>query len=454
MVFDEITLHNFGLYHGHQTIRLTPEPGRPVVLFGGLNGGGKTTLLDALQLVLYGKFARCSGRGALPYEEFLRQSISRSVSQEDGAALELELRRTSGGVSHRYRIHRYWSVAGNAIRESVEVYVDGAFDAVLTGAWAEQVDEFLPVELSQLFFFDGEKIETLANLENSSKVLRTAIQSLLGIDVVGRLATDLLVLERRKLGEKRTVEQKSSLDSETAELETLERDIARVSQSLASLKNELERSQYLAAQLESKYEQQGGLALEKKAQIEHERKDVAARVASIEDELREIASGSIPLLMLESLFIALIHQDDLEQKQISDSLLSNVLKEHDRHLLRQLTAAGLSKSVIDKVGQVLRGNAKKHTQKTDPPILMLERSVRNQAESLRDTILPSIRERSKILVEKEEYYQKQLVDVDRLLARIPSPETIESLVVERSRLASVVADALATQREIARNKNS
>ena len=53
MIFDEIVLHNFGVYRGRQSIQLAPPSAdRPVVLFGGLNGAGKTTLLDALQLSL------------------------------------------------------------------------------------------------------------------------------------------------------------------------------------------------------------------------------------------------------------------------------------------------------------------------------------------------------------------------------------------------------------------
>ena len=51
MILDEITLTDFGIYGGSQSVELTPpSPDRPVVLFGGLNGGGKTTVLDALQL--------------------------------------------------------------------------------------------------------------------------------------------------------------------------------------------------------------------------------------------------------------------------------------------------------------------------------------------------------------------------------------------------------------------
>ena len=74
MILEEITLNNFRIYKGSQTISLTPKSkDKPIVLIGGLNGGGKTTLLDAFQLVLYGKLAICSKRGKCSYGDFLKE---------------------------------------------------------------------------------------------------------------------------------------------------------------------------------------------------------------------------------------------------------------------------------------------------------------------------------------------------------------------------------------------
>jgi DNA repair exonuclease SbcCD ATPase subunit len=70
MILDYIRLENFGAYEGYQEAILTPEDGRPVILFGGMNGGGKTTLLDAMQLALYGSKAKVSNRGRMGYRDY------------------------------------------------------------------------------------------------------------------------------------------------------------------------------------------------------------------------------------------------------------------------------------------------------------------------------------------------------------------------------------------------
>ena len=93
MILNQITLRNFCCYRGEQVFNLAPGgragKARPIVLFGGINGGGKTTLLDAVQLVLYGSRAKCSKRGNQPYDDFLRASIHHGVDPDEGAAIQL-----------------------------------------------------------------------------------------------------------------------------------------------------------------------------------------------------------------------------------------------------------------------------------------------------------------------------------------------------------------------------
>jgi DNA sulfur modification protein DndD len=143
------------------------------VLSGGVNGAGKTTTLDTIQLVPYGGRARCSKRANLDYEEFLAQSIHHGKEPATGA-------------------------------EILSVFKDGVYDVWYSDNWGQQVEEPVPLEISQLFFLDAEKIRTLTEDEATSQALGAAIKSLLGLDIVERLIADAGVIQARRAKEEAT----------------------------------------------------------------------------------------------------------------------------------------------------------------------------------------------------------------------------------------------------------
>src|SRR5580700_12026515 len=115
MILEQLTLRNFCLFRGEQVFDLTPvrRNGKhlPIILFGGINGGGKTTLLDAIQLALYGGRARCSKRSTLAYDEFLRASIHHGVNGGEHAGVTLSFRYAADGQEHLYDVARRWKVS-------------------------------------------------------------------------------------------------------------------------------------------------------------------------------------------------------------------------------------------------------------------------------------------------------------------------------------------------------
>src|SRR4051794_18231083 len=107
MIFQELVLTNVGPFAGRQSTRLAPkEPDRPIVLFGGLNGAGKTTVLEALLLVLYGTFTPASARRAASYEKYLAQLIHHGTPADDGASIELLFRAVHDGAWHEFKLVR------------------------------------------------------------------------------------------------------------------------------------------------------------------------------------------------------------------------------------------------------------------------------------------------------------------------------------------------------------
>ena len=57
------------------------------------------------------------------------------------------------------------------------------------------VEEILPRAIASFFFFDGEKIADLAASENDTHI-QSSIVSLLGIDIINQLMTDLRAVSK------------------------------------------------------------------------------------------------------------------------------------------------------------------------------------------------------------------------------------------------------------------
>ena len=70
----------------------------------------------------------------------------------------------------KFKISRNWKAIGKKIKEEFFVFIDDVYDEDITKDWDNFVDQILPSRVASLFFFDGEKIEQLADLEQSKGV--------------------------------------------------------------------------------------------------------------------------------------------------------------------------------------------------------------------------------------------------------------------------------------------
>src|SRR5207302_5664691 len=123
--------------------------------------------------------------------------IHHGVQGGVAAGVALSFRHAADGEEHLYDVCRTWKVSDGRLREDLRVFQNGLPDQWLSDNWPQLVEDLFPLDISQLFFFDAEKIRSLAEDESSSRALGAAIKSLLGLDIVERLITDSTVLQTR-----------------------------------------------------------------------------------------------------------------------------------------------------------------------------------------------------------------------------------------------------------------
>lgn len=442
MIFDELVVHNVGVFGGRHAFTLTPpSPDKPVTLIGALNGGGKTTFLDAIHLALFGPLARTTSRGNGSYPQYLRRLIHNGVPPEDGAAVELAFHIVEQGQARHYRVCRSWTGTGTGARERLDVFVDNRRDATLSQQWAERVDVFVPRGVAELFFFDGEKIETLAELDNAREVLRTAIGSLLGLDLVDRLAADLTIVERNHKADQAPPAMQKLLDTQRKKLARAREAKESAKHRVVEARDAMERAEKVLHDVEVKIQLEGGELLGRSRELEATQQHLRKAEKDLDLRLAEAAGGALPLQLVRDQLNALTERADTELGQARDRDVADLLTARDRDTIEQLRQHGAAMETIQAVQSFLSKDRKTRRGRSRTRIADVDQDAIVTLRHLLDSDLDDGMAAVRALIEQRQTIRGDLEDVIRGMASVPTQEALAGLQQERNEAHRAVAAA-------------
>ncbi|MFH7565412.1 DNA sulfur modification protein DndD [Oceanimonas smirnovii] len=294
MLITKLTLNNFRVFRGVHEIDLRPATARlsrngpiegterPIILFGGLNGAGKTSILTAVRLALFGRqsFSQVLSNGE--YVEALSDLIHKGVGHggvQDNASIELEFKYSQNGEENTYKVIRGWK---RGKKDNLCLEKDGVQIPELNYDQCQGfLNELIPTGIADLFFFDGEKIAELAE-DESGTVLKTAVRRLLGLDVIAKLKSDLNIFLKKQgssalsqslkkemdsLDEKRISHERNA-EKLRGEADIVDAQIELVSRDILSLENKLSQNGGAWAKTREDEQQKVDSLLKEKVELE------------------------------------------------------------------------------------------------------------------------------------------------------------------------------------------
>lgn len=334
MILHGLTLEAVGPYAERQTLEFAHDPRRPVTLIGGLNGSGKTTLIRSLFQVLYGVRSLPElGARRSSYGAYLTDSLHGS---RDDAALELMLTIPGLRDDAALTVRRAWRRTARGATEDLDVFVNGSYDEELSESWDETIEQIAPLGIARLFFFDGEQIEALADLESAASSLRTAVGSLLGLDLVEQLRTDLVAVQRRALrgGETAASQQ---LEQRQRELQAAEGLATTARQRVSELDRALGEARSDHEKLRAALRAVGGDLVAQRDELEVAAGQARDSEAAVWDQLRELAAEPLaPLTLVPELLQALAATAHQHERHDDDRRILSVVEQRDAWLLTEL----------------------------------------------------------------------------------------------------------------------
>lgn len=358
MLLRKIILENYGLYAGRVEFDLAPRvkygQERPIILLGGKNGTGKTTLLEALRLVLYGKAVLGDRVGQNDYETFLRRQIHRggkSVLAPDFARVAVEFDYVAVGEKKTYFAERSWTTRKNkGVKEFLQIKIDGEQQKNVTSDyWQSFVEGLIPERLSQLFFFDGEKIKSIADDHNGGHVLADSIKTLLGLDVVDRLKADLSIYMAREIRKHGAKSDKKAWQDIETKIRQVKREIERKLEELAKVRTAINGVLADIRNRENRLHREGHFFASRRDELENEKSQSMARMENLENQIRTECEKTFPFALCPTIGDMLREQIQKEKELKRWSLVRDELAKLQDELLVH----------TKKIGKTAQGKAEK-----------------------------------------------------------------------------------------------
>jgi DNA sulfur modification protein DndD len=435
MIFLELTIENFGPYRGKQVIDLRPKINdnviSPIVLFGGMNGGGKTTLMDAMRLALYGQRAQCSTRGTLSYPDFLKQAVNKQTLAHEETSVELLFEHIIKNMQVEFRVKRRWTKNPKNGKDILGILIDDWPDSAWVETWDERIEDFFPIGISNLFLFDGEQVKELADLDSPPNVVVQAIQSLLGLELSERLAVDLDILANRKRRQLADSKELAYLEEIETKLNQYKSETDAAEMAVAELKIKAGIAKKKLNQAKEKFKLEGGKIAGERSQLEKKLVDEKQKAQQQRERLCELAGEGLPLSLIQPLLIQARKQGKQELNREKAKVAQDFIKDRDQRLFQYLEELNIAKKQLESVKIYLETDYQNLTENhhnQENIFLEIDEKVFSQLGTFLDHQLPSQIQQSQDVLDALMVVEDALSSLDTQLAIAAPPEVYEQLL--------------------------
>lgn len=283
MTIHKLILCNFRQFIGEQTVYFSTDKEKNVTVFVGDNTSGKTTFINAFQWILYDNTAffdkillnKDVANGMSVGE---RQSVCGTlVIEHDGTTYEIT--RKADYICSYAKSEEQDAVVKYDKGSKTISYLqsDGQTKTKIESQFEENIERILPKDLSEYFFFGGEKIGSIA----SKSSIKKSVTGLMGLNVLDNAMKHLKLVRKTfdgKLdysGDTKALDYQSRITGAEAEIKACEDRINEINDDISFYTDE--RDKY-TSQLK---------AYEETAKLQKDRETLIRTIDSLKRDLAQ-----------------------------------------------------------------------------------------------------------------------------------------------------------------------
>lgn len=317
MRFNKLTLTNIGAYYGNYEFDFTiRHPQKNVILFGGKNGAGKTTILESLRIALFGAFTYGFKTESETYFRKIKSYLNKIAiaNHERHYQIMIEFDHVENYQRNTYIFKRRWELENNRIKETFLIMENGRYlNELDTELFHSKIREEMPPQLFEFCLFDGEEISRIISDDRLSEYLRNTAKTMFNLDYFENLEEDLAQYQKQYSNQKSRSEEENLLNNLNSELQVLNEKKQQLVESIQVSEEKIQHWQQDVENNKKEFQLYGGLVKEERDQLiskmnelEHERKIIL-------EEMKSFVYGLLPMYLVRNELVDLRKQIELEQ---------------------------------------------------------------------------------------------------------------------------------------------
>ena len=363
MFLERLSIENYGVYANKSTFDFSTSTEKPIILIGGLNGAGKSTIFECIMIALYGR--AYLGRKTIKkeYLKFVASRIHKHKGRRaDSASVRITFRFYHNGCDDRYTVSRSWSVNGASVTENFSVLKnDNSMNDVEESQWQSFVEELIPLGIARLFFFDGEKIVNITEWERqNNREIKSSLDALLGTEIIRQLHSDLELYLVRMAGKNKNLDViKQIYEQLSEEKNSLLSDIDALAAELGKKKENMDEIESKISSKEQDVIGVGGGYASIREKLLTTRAKLEEKLRNQRKEIIDDLSNDAPFYLVPTLLGRIQNQVEADSHIMRQKTSSVMIKEKIHEIKNELESAKFwpfgtdTKSISSKVLELL-----------------------------------------------------------------------------------------------------
>lgn len=416
MKINKIVLYNFNSYEGINEFDFSStDDKKNMILIGGKNGAGKTSLFTAIKLALYGPLA-FGYVGINPhYISKIKDCINLKTFQTDKveSRVQINISLMVEREFKEYEIVREWDYSSQKLIENYYVKTEGRKLAPQELSYFQNyLQGLIPPDLFEFFLFDGEEVGSIFATPAYNSYVRNAVYTLCRLDIfeIIRKYTDGYMGKASLQDDEKLYKEYEDLKQAAENMEMSREDL---NAELLNLQEELDQIETNLIELETAFKNAGGITDEERRKLAKEYGEAEHIKTEASAKIKLFVEGLMPFFIVKEFAEKISDQMDYEEK---GQIFHYVSERLSREEIRNIFEGNASEKMVDALMEMLLAKFKpKGAGENQKPMFDLSKEDSGRVNSMNVALKDFDTDGMVELIRQKQQASDKTMEINRIL---------------------------------------